>query len=428
MVSPDRSIHNTSVYPAGVASSSSVSRQEYKYSNLKKRVLIHTKSKSTSKDFKKYQSSVSLGSNKHNTLNSNVFESKTNVLKAKTVRAVNDGLNLICVSCGKGVFMISHDKCVARYTLSMNSRVKRALFTSPVAAKSSNLGATFVVAKSRKSRASVVIQLVLWIVDSGCSKHMIGNLKLLRNFIEKFMGTVCFDNDHFVAIIGYGDYVQGNLMICHVYYVEGLGHNLFSVGQFCDWDLDVAFRSNTCYVRNLEGEDLLTSSHHSNLYTISISEMAASSPVCLMSKATSTKSRSLCYPTNDRDDLGKMKPKADIGIFIGYSKSSRGFRIYNRRTRKILETIHVKFDELTTMASECNNSGPGLNCSNFQDLSEDSNDTSSKEDLDNLFGPLYEEYYETRSPEVSNNFAANTLNNEDTPSLSSIIVEEHEAP
>ncbi|GJT99285.1 retrovirus-related pol polyprotein from transposon TNT 1-94 [Tanacetum coccineum] len=70
----------------------------------------------------------------------------------------------------------------------------------------------------------------------------------------------------------------------------GLGHNLFSVGQFCDGDLEVAFRSNTCYVRNLEGDDLLTGGRDSNLYTISISDMAASSPVCLVSKATSTKS------------------------------------------------------------------------------------------------------------------------------------------
>ncbi|GKD91965.1 hypothetical protein Tco_1371802 [Tanacetum coccineum] len=65
-------------------------------------------------------------------------------------------------------------------------------------------------------------------------------------------------NDHFTALTGYGYYVQGNLMICHVYYVEGICHNLFSVRQICDGDLEVAFRSNTCYVRNLEGEDLLT--------------------------------------------------------------------------------------------------------------------------------------------------------------------------
>ncbi|GJW77006.1 putative ribonuclease H-like domain-containing protein [Tanacetum coccineum] len=94
----------------------------------------------------------------------------------------------------------------------------------------------------------------------------------------------------FAAITGYEDYVQGNLTICHVYYVEGLGYNLFSVKQFCDGDLEVAFRSNTCYVRNLEGDDLLTGSRDSNLYTISISELAASSLVCLMSRATSAKS------------------------------------------------------------------------------------------------------------------------------------------
>nr|GEW73277.1 carbon catabolite repressor protein 4 homolog 4 isoform X1 [Tanacetum cinerariifolium] len=141
----------------------------------------------------------------------------------------------------------------------------------------------------------------------------------------------------------------------------------------------------------------------------------------------------LCYPTNDRDDLGKMKPKANIGIFIGYSESSRGFQIYNCKTRKIMETIHAKFDKLITMDSECNNSRPGLNCSNFQDSSEDSTEILSKEDLDNLFGPLYKEYYTMRTFEVSNNYATNTFNNEDQccktrGSSSSIIFEAHEAP
>ncbi|GJZ51322.1 integrase, catalytic region, zinc finger, CCHC-type containing protein [Tanacetum coccineum] len=135
-----------------------------------------------------------------------------------------------------------------------------------------------------------VVQFVLWIVDSGCSKHMTGDRSLLKNFIEKFTGTVRFGNDNFAAITGYGDYIQGNITICHVYYVEGLGHNLFSVGQFCDGDLKVAFRFKICYVRNLDGDDLLTGGRESNLYTISISDMAPSSPVCLMSKATSTKS------------------------------------------------------------------------------------------------------------------------------------------
>ncbi|GKC38988.1 hypothetical protein Tco_1051372, partial [Tanacetum coccineum] len=68
-----------------------------------------------------------------------------------------------------------------------------------------------------------------------------------------------------------------------------------------------------------------------------------------------------------------------------------------------METIHVKFDELTTMASKCNSSGPGVNCSNFQDSSEEMNDIPSQQDMDNLFGPLYEEYYTLRIPKVSDN-------------------------
>ncbi|GJX27689.1 hypothetical protein Tco_0235768, partial [Tanacetum coccineum] len=108
-----------------------------------------------------------------------------------------------------------------------------------------------------------VIQLVLWIVDSGCSKHMTGNLSLLRNFIEKFMGTVHFRNDHFTAITGYEDYVQGNLTICH----------------------------------NLEGDDFLTGSQESNFYTISISALAASSP-----KATSPLELSDNFATHTLDN------------------------------------------------------------------------------------------------------------------------------
>nr|GFB06416.1 hypothetical protein [Tanacetum cinerariifolium] len=109
-----------------------------------------------------------------------------------------------------------------------------------------------------KAKMQWIIQLILFIVDSGCTKHMTGNLKLLCNFVEKFLGTVHFGNDQFAPILGYGDLVQGNVMINRVYYVEGLNHNLFSVGQFCDADLEVAFRKSTCFVRDLHGNDLLT--------------------------------------------------------------------------------------------------------------------------------------------------------------------------
>ncbi|GKC67551.1 retrovirus-related pol polyprotein from transposon TNT 1-94, partial [Tanacetum coccineum] len=69
---------------------------------------------------------------------------------------------------------------------------------------------------------------------------------------------------------------------------------------------------------------------------------------------------SLYYPTYDSENLGKLQLKADIGIFIGYAPTKKAFRIYNRRTRRIIETIHVDFDELTAMASEHSSSGPAL--------------------------------------------------------------------
>ncbi|GJS01415.1 hypothetical protein Tco_0531223 [Tanacetum coccineum] len=94
---------------------------------------------------------------------------------------------------------------------------------------------------------------------------MTGNLKLLTNFVEKFLGTVKFGNDQIAPILGYGDLVQGTITIKRVYYVEGLNHNLFSVGQFCDADLEVAFRKSTCYIRDLKGNDLLTGSRGTDL-------------------------------------------------------------------------------------------------------------------------------------------------------------------
>ncbi|GKA52604.1 hypothetical protein Tco_0745919 [Tanacetum coccineum] len=93
-----------------------------------------------------------------------------------------------------------------------------------------------------------------------------------------------------------------------------------------------------------------------------------------------------------------------------------------------METIHVKFDELTGMASECNNLELGQNRLNFQDLLEESTSIPIKEDLDYLFGPIFKEYYETRQPEVTTNSAATTtLNNENTPLLPTIVVDDNEA-
>nr|GFB28285.1 retrovirus-related Pol polyprotein from transposon TNT 1-94 [Tanacetum cinerariifolium] len=139
-----------------------------------------------------------------------------------------------------------------------------------------------------KFEKSSLIEIVLFIIDSGCSKHMTGNLKLLINFVEKFLGTVKFGNDQIAHILRYGDLVQGAVTIKRVYYVEGLNHNLFSVGQFCDADLEVAFRKSTCFVRDLKGNDLLTGSRGTDLYSITLQRTSSPNLICLMAKATSS--------------------------------------------------------------------------------------------------------------------------------------------
>nr|GEY76194.1 retrotransposon protein, putative, unclassified [Tanacetum cinerariifolium] len=138
--------------------------------------------------------------------------------------------------------------------------------------------------------AKVVVQIVLWYLDLGCSKHMTEDRSRLLNFVKKFIRTVQFGNDHFGAIMGYGDYVVGKNVISRVYYVEGLGHNLFSVGQFCDYDLEVAFRKHSGYVRDTNGVDLIKGSRGTNLYTILVEDMMKSSLIYLLSKASKNKS------------------------------------------------------------------------------------------------------------------------------------------
>nr|GEW02370.1 Gag-Pol polyprotein [Tanacetum cinerariifolium] len=109
--------------------------------------------------------------------------------------------------------------------------------------------------------ASYIVQICLWVIDSGCSKHMTRNRALLMNFVEKFLGTVRFGNNDFVVIAGYG--------------VVGL---------------EVAFRKSTCFVRTEDGVDLLTGDRSSNLYTVSLNEVASNSSAYLLANANSSQS------------------------------------------------------------------------------------------------------------------------------------------
>ncbi|GJW50734.1 retrovirus-related pol polyprotein from transposon TNT 1-94 [Tanacetum coccineum] len=129
-------------------------------------------------------------------------------------------------------------------------------------------------------------------------------------------GTVRFRNDQIARIMGYGDYQLGNVIISRVYYIEGLGHNLFSVGQFCDADLEVAFRKNTCFIHNLEGVDLLSRSRDMNLYTISLDDMLKSSLICLLFKSSKTKSW-LWHRRLSHLNFGTLNKLAKYGLARG---------------------------------------------------------------------------------------------------------------
>nr|GFA78539.1 retrovirus-related Pol polyprotein from transposon TNT 1-94 [Tanacetum cinerariifolium] len=350
---------------------------------------------------------------------------------------------------------------------------------------------------------------------------------------HKFLGMVKFGNDQIAPILGYGYLVQGAITIKRVYYVEGLNHNLFSVGQFCDADLEVAFRKSTCFIRDLKGNDLLTGSRGIDLYSITLQSTSSPNPICLMAKATSSqawlwhrrlshlnfdtinllskndivvglpklkffkdhlcsscelgkakrksfhtkltpsskwqlhllhmdlcspmrvasingkryvlvivddysrytwthflrvvrtdkgteflnhtlhayfvaegiqhqtsiartpeqngvverRNRTLveaartmlsaakvpllfwaeaiataCFTQNHGENLDKMKGKGDECIFVGYSTQSRAYRVFNKRTRVIVESIHVNFNELPQMASAHNSSDPAPTC------------------------------------------------------------------
>nr|GFA27800.1 hypothetical protein [Tanacetum cinerariifolium] len=394
-----------------------------------------------------------------------------------------------------------------------------------------------------------IVHICLWIIDSGCSKHMKGNRSLLMNFVGKFLGTVRFGNNDFAVIVGYKDVVIGSMTI----------------------------KKSTCFVRNENGVDLLTGGRSSKLYTIALNEVASNSSTCLLAKASSSQSclwhqclshlnfatinnlvknnlvqglpkmkfekdhvcsaceqgkihrkhhksktasasnkplyllhMDLCRPmcvqsinekryvlvvVNDYlrytwvlflhlrdeaseviisfikktqvnlqlqvqhvqtdngtefknktlakffDEVGitqrfsaartpqqngvverrngtlveatrtmhtfanlpsKLKENGDIVVFVGYSKESAAFRIYNKRTRKIHESVNVNFDELSEMASKQFSLEPGL--SNLNETGKSLNPSvsqvseTSKKDLEDLFQDFYDEYFDS-SPE-----------------------------
>nr|GEY64508.1 integrase, catalytic region, zinc finger, CCHC-type, peptidase aspartic, catalytic [Tanacetum cinerariifolium] len=177
--------------------------------------------------------------------------------------------------------------------------------------------------------------------------------------------------------------------------------------------LEVAFQKSTCSIHNEDGVDLLTGDRSSNLYTISLNEVASNSSTCLLAKASSSQSwlwhqrlSHLNFSTinnlvknNLVQDVRKLKATGDIGVFVGYSKESAAFRIYNKQTRMIHESVNVNFDEISEMASKQFSLEPGL--SNLNETGKSSNlsvsqvSETSKKDLEDLFQDFYDEYFDS---------------------------------
>ncbi|KAJ9545588.1 hypothetical protein OSB04_025295 [Centaurea solstitialis] len=129
-----------------------------------------------------------------------------------------------------------------------------------------------------------------WYLDSGCSKHMTGRKELLSNYREEYGGSVKFGNNELSPVVGHGDIVCMDITINNVAHVEGLNHNLFSIGKFCDKDLEVNFNKRRCAVRTEWGRELLVGTRKTNLYTIKLRHMLAKKSQCLITKKSSHQS------------------------------------------------------------------------------------------------------------------------------------------
>ncbi|GJT28923.1 retrovirus-related pol polyprotein from transposon TNT 1-94 [Tanacetum coccineum] len=204
-----------------------------------------------------------------------------------------------------------------------------------------------------------IVQLIIFIVNSGCKKHMTGNLKLLCNFVEKYLGTIRFGNDQFAPILGYGDLVQGNITINRVYYVEGLNHNIFLVGQFCDADLEdetpeVLKDFIMMIQRNLQalvisvqtdkGTEFLNKTLNAFFKEEGIEHQTFTPRTPEQNGVVERRNRTLVEAA--RTMLSAFK----LPLFSWAEAIATGYRVYNMRTRLIVESIHLKFDEIKEMS------------------------------------------------------------------------------
>nr|GEV32712.1 hypothetical protein [Tanacetum cinerariifolium] len=318
----------------GVIPTTSVSRPQLKSNSKEDRVLLNNSQgkKQEVEDhpriakFSKNKTSVTACNDSLNTKTSNV--------------------NFVCATCGKCVLNDKNDMCVLKSLDGVNSRTKIPIVVSVSTREPKRTVNQSVATTLRKTVASESNQKprnstrkLYECISKACSwwylkftpsrynwkpKFKIGNVKSnvsmplgnasrTANVLDPMTSRrstvsntplssnsfaarrdcpihrmVKFRNDQIAPILGYGDLVQGAVTIKRVYYVEGLNHNLFFVGQFCDADLEIAFRKSTCYIRDLKGNDLLTGSRGTDLYFITLQDTTSPNLIFLMAKATSS--------------------------------------------------------------------------------------------------------------------------------------------
>ncbi|GJZ92851.1 integrase, catalytic region, zinc finger, CCHC-type containing protein [Tanacetum coccineum] len=305
----------------------------------------------------------------------------------------NDKSEVVCGMCKQCLITANHDVCVLNYVNDMNSRGKKqkanVLNTEnqkkqkPKVMKPKKEGSNERLASPKPSKLRSCLRwsptgrlfdLKGKIIASSESESQSDYSNGFIQHLFMFLGTVRFGNDHVAAILGFGDLQWGNILITRVYFVEGLGHKIVLGGQFCarfrveqrNRTLVEAARTMLIFFRAplfLWAEAIATACYTQNCSVIH--RRFNKTPYKLINGRKLDISflhvfGALCYPENDREDIGKLGAKGDIVFFIGYSADSCAYRVYNRRTKKIMETMNVTFDELLTMAFKQSSLKPGL--------------------------------------------------------------------
>nr|GEX26126.1 integrase, catalytic region, zinc finger, CCHC-type, peptidase aspartic, catalytic [Tanacetum cinerariifolium] len=312
-----------------------------------------------------------------NTKNDRVsFASKSSHSKNKE----NVKTKVVCAMCKQCLYSVNHDVCLLNYVNGINSRGKNQKANvsinehqkkqKPKVKKTKKVGSIERLASPKPSkprsflRWSPTGRFLGKIIASSksesqpdCSKgDNACTYNPLEPTIKRFpistfslARTVRFGNDYVAAILGFDDLQWGNILITRVYFVEGLGHNLFSVGQFCDSDLEAEAIATACFTQN---RSIIHRRFNKTPYELINGRKSDISFLYVFG--------ALYYPKNDREHIRKHGAKGDIGFFIGYSADSCAYRVFNRRTKKIMKTMNVTFDELSAMAFEQCSSKLGL--------------------------------------------------------------------